>query len=221
VLKTNPAVKLTILATILSLLFALTLATTLLGSYSDNLQHYLNTLVPKTLLGALTFILLLTPALAIGLPRQIAAISAGFLFGAGYGTLLATMSTVLGCMLTMLLARKLFANIIQQHYPIPLAKVNYFFSRNTFLKALIIRLLPAGSNFLTNILAGTARSPFKAYVIGSTLGFIPQMTIFSLMGAGLQIGGQQQLILSIILFVIAIMLSGYLYRKTHHNLSLR
>lgn len=219
-LKTNPTVKLTIFATILSLLFALTLATTLLGSYSDNLQHYLNTLVPKTLLGALTFILLLTPALAIGLPRQLAAISAGFLFGAGYGTLLATMSAVLGCMLTMLLARKLFSNMIQQHYPIPLAKVNHFFSRNTFLKALIIRLLPAGSNFLTNILAGTARTPLKAYIAGSTLGFIPQMTIFSLMGSGLQIGGQQQLILSIILFVLAIILSGYLYKKTHHKLIL-
>jgi len=68
--------------------------------------------------------------------------------------------------------------LVQRHYPQPLAKVSLFFSHDTFLKALIIRLLPAGSNFLTNVLAGTARSPFKPYVLGTAIGFLPQMTIF-------------------------------------------
>ena len=158
--------------------------------------------------------------MAIGLPRQIAALSAGFLFGAGSGMLLATISAVFGCLVTLMLARKLFANLIEQHYPQPLAKVSYFFSHNTFLKALTIRLLPAGSNFLTNILAGTARSPIKPYILGSALGFVPQMTIFSLMGAGLQINGQQQLIISIILLIIALLVGSYLYRKTHNKLTL-
>ena len=46
------------------------------------------------------------------------------------------------------------------------------------------------------------------------------MTIFSLMGAGLQVDGQQQLIISLILLVIAIILTVYLYQKTDKNLTL-
>jgi len=220
VFKTKSAVKVTVIATLISILLAITLATLLLGNYGAIIQNYLNTIIPNTLFGALLFVLILTPAMAVGLPRQIAALSAGFLFGASLGMVLATISAVLGCLVTLILARKFFANIIERNYPQQLAKVSHFFSHNTFLKALIIRLLPAGSNFLTNVLAGTARSPVKPYILGSALGFIPQMTIFSLMGAGLQVNGQQQLIISVILLVIALLLGGYLYRKTHNKLTL-
>ena len=218
--KTKSAVKVTVIATLISILLAITLATLLLGNYGAIIQNYLNTIIPNTLFGALLFVLILTPAMAVGLPRQIAALSAGFLFGASLGIVLATISAVLGCLVTLILARKFFANIIERNYPQQLAKVSHFFSHNTFLKALIIRLLPAGSNFLTNVLAGTACSPVKPYILGSALGFIPQMTIFSLMGAGLQVNGQQQLIISVILLVIALLLGGYLYRKTYNKLTL-
>lgn len=219
-MKNKSTFKLALLATIASLLLAITLATIFFGDYSASIQQYLNTLIPNTLLGALTFILLLTPALAIGLPRQIAALSAGFLFGAGFGVLLATISAIVGCLITLLLARKLLSNLVEQQYPEPLAKVSYFFSHHTFIKALIIRLVPAGSNFLTNVLAGTARTPISPFIFGSALGFIPQMTIFSLMGAGLQVNGQQQLMLSLVLLVMALLLSGYLYRKNIKRLPL-
>lgn len=216
-LKNNSTITLTFLATLLSILLALTLAAIMLGTYGDSVQHYINSLIPRTLSGALTFALILTPAMAIGLPRQIAALSAGFIFGASYGLMLAMLSAVLGCAITLIVARKLLAKLVERNYPKPLAKVSSFFNHNTFLKILIIRLLPAGSNFLTNILAGTARSPFKPYMLGSALGFIPQMTVFSLMGAGLQVNGQQQLIISIGLLVIATLLGYYLYKKTRHS----
>ncbi len=219
-IKNKSTFKLALLTTVASLLLAITLATMFFGDYGVSIQLYLNALIPKTLTGALTFILLLTPALAIGLPRQIAALSAGFLFGAGFGVLLATISAIVGCLITLLLARKLLSNLVEQQYPEPLAKVSYFFSHHTFIKALIIRLVPAGSNFLTNVLAGTARTPISPFIFGSAVGFIPQMTIFSLMGAGLQVNGQQQLMLSLVLLVMALLLSGYLYRKNIKRLPL-
>jgi uncharacterized membrane protein YdjX (TVP38/TMEM64 family) len=220
IFKQNPAFMLVILATVASLLLAIILAITLLDNQGGSIESYINNLIPRTLFGALIFTIILALAMTIGLPRQITALSAGFLFGASYGVIIATISAVLGCILTLVLARKLFANLIHRHYPQPLAKVSHFFSHNTFLKAFIIRLLPAGSNFLTNVLAGTARSPLKPYILGSTLGFVPQMTIFSLMGAGLQVNDQQQLIFSILLLIIAIALGAYLYRKTHNSLPL-
>ena len=218
--KKKSAVTFTILATVLSLILAITVATIFLGNYRVNIQQFLNDLIPNTQLGALTFMLLLTPAMALGLPRQITALSAGFLFGASYGMILATISTILGCILTLMAARLLFTNLVLRHYPKPLAKVSHFFSHNTFLKALIIRLIPAGSNFLTNVLAGTAHTPFRPYILGSALGFMPQMAIFSLMGSGLQVDSQQQLIISVILLLIALLLSSYLYRKTRNNITL-
>lgn len=217
----KPSVKLTLLATFASLMLAVILALIMFSYYGEVIQQYLNTLIPKTLMGAIIFSLLLTPAMAIGLPRQIAAISAGFIFGAGYGVALATLSAVLGCIITLWVSRKLLCNRVQRHYPQPLAKVSCFFSQNTFVKALIIRLIPAGSNFLTNVLAGTASTPLRPYILGSALGFIPQMTIFSLMGAGLHVNGHQQLMMSVILLVIALVLSGYLYRKNYHGLPLQ
>ncbi|MBA6414502.1 VTT domain-containing protein [Colwellia sp. 6M3] len=219
-IKNKSTFKLALLTTVASLLLAITLATMFFGDYGVSIQLYLNALIPKTLTGALTFILLLTPALAIGLPRQIAALSAGFLFGAGFGVLLATISAIVGCLITLLLARKLLSNLVEQQYPEPLAKVSYFFSHHTFIKALTIRLIPAGSNFLTNVLAGTARTPISPFIFGSAVGFIPQMTIFSLMGAGLQVNGQQQLMLSLVLLVMALLLSGYFYRKNIKRLPL-
>ena len=212
-IKNKSTFKLALLTTVASLLLAITLATMFFGDYGVSIQLYLNALIPKTLTGALTFILLLTPALAIGLPRQIAALSAGFLFGAGFGVLLATISAIVGCLITLLLARKLLSNLVEQQYPEPLAKVSYFFSHHTFIKALIIRLVPAGSNFLTNVLAGTARTPISPFIFGSAVGFIPQMTIFSLMGAGLQVNGQQQLMLSLVLLVMALLLSAIFIEK--------
>lgn len=207
------AVKLAVLVSVVSILLAVIILTALFGNYSENIQQYLNDLIPNTTLGALTFVLILTLAVAIGLPRQIAALSAGYLFGISYGILLATLSAILGCTLTLIVARKLFSNVISKHYPEQLIKVSDFFASNTFLKALIIRLIPAGSNFLTNVLAGTAKSPVKPYILGSAIGFIPQMSVFSLMGAGLKINSQQQVIVSVILLAIAMILSGYLYRK--------
>ncbi|SEL49313.1 Uncharacterized membrane protein YdjX, TVP38/TMEM64 family, SNARE-associated domain [Colwellia chukchiensis] len=210
----TPLLAIATVCTLVSLLLAMALLPIVLGNYGDDINRYLNTLLADHKYAALLFTVIVALAMALGLPRQIAAVSAGYLFGASFGTLLATLAASIGCALTFILARHFFAKRVQKKYPLPVAKVRYFFSRDTFLKALIIRLVPAGSNFLTNLLAGTANTPLRAYLLGSTVGFIPQMTIFSLMGAGLRVDGQQQLVLSLILLLIALALSGYLYKKS-------
>jgi len=52
-----------------------------------------------------------------------------------------------------------------------------------------------------------------AYVGGSFVGFIPQMTIFSLAGSGIRLGAKNELFASAVLFVIALLLTGYLVKK--------
>jgi uncharacterized membrane protein YdjX (TVP38/TMEM64 family) len=89
-----------------------------------------------------------------------------------------------------------------------------------FLKAIALRLLPLGSNFLANIIAGASQVSTKAFIGGSFIGFIPQMIIFSLAGSGMSIGDSNELIASTLLFIIALVIGIFLV-KTHRLKSLQ
>jgi uncharacterized membrane protein YdjX (TVP38/TMEM64 family) len=66
---------------------------------------------------------------------------------------------------------------------------------------------------LTNIIAGVSKVSMPAYVSGSFVGFIPQMIIFSLAGSGIRLGEKNELIASVGLFIVALILSAYLFKK--------
>jgi uncharacterized membrane protein YdjX (TVP38/TMEM64 family) len=180
---------------------------------NENLQPLLDRYIPQGYLGYLAVLFLLALLTSIGLPRQVAAFTCGYLFGITYGTLIATLAATVGCILTLYIAKTFFRQKVLDTYPEKLHSLSVFFSTHTFSKALIIRLLPAGSNFLTNILAGIANTKFLPYVSGTCVGFIPQMLIFSLLGAGVKVGENQQILLSLLLLAVALLLGYLLYKK--------
>ncbi|AAZ24997.1 MULTISPECIES: TVP38/TMEM64 family protein [Colwellia] len=155
----------------------------------------------------------LSLATSVGLPRQIAALVAGINLGAFIGIIVATLAATLGCFITFSVARYLLSDCITRKYPSKLAQLSAFLGEQTFLKAIVIRILPLGSNFITNIIAGVSKVSMPAYVSGSFVGFIPQMVIFSLAGSGIRLGAQNELIASATLFVIALILTTYLVKK--------
>jgi len=161
----------------------------------------------------LLLFIFLSLATSIGLPRQIAALVAGINLGAIIGVMVATLAATLGCLITFSVARYLLSTKISRKYPNQLLKLSEFLGERTFLKAIVIRILPLGSNFLTNIIAGVSKVSMPAYVGGSFVGFIPQMIIFSLAGSGIRLGAQNELMASAILFVIALLLTIYLVKK--------
>lgn len=161
----------------------------------------------------LILFIFLALATSIGLPRQIAALVAGINFGAVLGVIVATIAATLGCLITFSVSRYLFSEKITRKYPQQLAKLSGFLGEQTFLKAIVIRILPLGSNFLTNIIAGVSKVSMPAYVSGSFVGFIPQMIIFSLAGSGIRLGEKNELIASVGLFIVALILSAYLFKK--------
>jgi len=183
--------------------WTITLVESLNWHQADN-SPYLNTLL---------LFLFLSLATSIGLPRQIAALVAGINLGALIGVIIATLAATLGCLITFTLSRYLFSERITNKYPKQLAKLSAFLSEQTFLKAIVIRILPLGSNFLTNIIAGVSKVSMGAYVSGSFVGFIPQMVIFSLAGSGIRLGAQNELMASGVLFIIALLISAYLVKK--------
>lgn len=206
---------------LLTTLFGIMVSLSLWLSYSfldnRNLVSAVLAHLPQGNLGFVSLFIILSLGTSLGLPRQVAAFSAGFMFDIINGTLLATTAAIIGCLLTMLFSRIFLSKVVALKYPQPLNNVSLFFRQRTFVKTLIIRCLPAGSNLLTNILAGVAKVPLRPYLAASTLGFLPQMFIFSMMGNGVKLADQQQLVISSSLFIVAALLTAYLYKRSPKN----
>lgn len=164
-------------------------------------------------MGIVLLFIILMLGTSIGLPRQVVAFTAGFILDIVTGTLLATLASVGGCIITLFSAHYLLSEKIQNKYHKQCLYLANFLAQDTLLKTLIIRFIPAGNNLITNMIAGIISINRKAFILGSAIGFLPQMFIFSLMGNGVKIGNEQQLLFSFALLTLSIVLSVYLYRK--------
>lgn len=163
--------------------------------------------------GVLIFIGIGAVATAIGLPRQMIAFLGGYAFGFIAGTALSLLATVIGCITSFYYARFLGRNFVQGRFPGRAKRVDEFLSGNPFSMTLLIRLLPAGSNLITNLVVGVSSVSALTFFAGSALGYIPQMMVFALAGSGVTLEPAFRVGLSIVLFVVSGLLGVYLYRK--------
>lgn len=151
---------------------------------------------------------------AVGGPRQVIAFVFGFALGGIYGGLFSTLAALLGCVLAFYVARLTIRSSLQRRFGRRLQKFEALISDKTWLKVLMIRLLPVGSNLLTNLFAGATHVPARGFMLGSVLGYLPQMLIFSFAGAGIGLSDHHQLGISIGLFILSSVIGAYLYRSS-------
>lgn len=154
---------------------------------------------------------------AVGLPRQLAAFLGGFAFGLAAGFWLSLLATVLGCVITFSFARLAGRDALMARFPERLRRADAFLSDNTFSTTLLIRLMPVGSNFFTNLAAGLSSARALLFVAGSALGYIPQMIVFALLGSGINIEPELRISVSVALFIASAVLGAYLYRRYRRN----
>lgn len=169
--------------------------------------------------GAAYFILVASILTACGAPRQVIAFLGGYAFGLVTGTLLATFATVIGCILAFFASKLLIRPIIRKKFSRQAKRIDEFLHHNPFRKTIIIRLLPVGSNIMTNLLAGTTSVKPSAFFIGSAMGYLPQMFIFALLGKGLFIGSEWKIAVSILLLLITSFMSVSLYKKYRRSVA--
>ncbi|MBW4935299.1 TVP38/TMEM64 family protein [Marinobacter sp. F4206] len=152
----------------------------------------------------------------VGAPRQILAFVLGYALDGINGTLLSTLATALGAGGCFLIARWLLRSSLARRFGQRMRQFDNLFRQQTLLKVLMIRLLPVGSNLATNLVAGCSDIRFAPFVVGSILGYLPQMLVFALAGAGIGHANQYEFLLSVILFVVASLIGAFLYhsRKT-------
>ena len=191
---------------------ALVLMTYLLGDVLD--QAWVDSYVrDRGLAGELVFVGLSTLLASVGLSRQIIAFLAGYGFGFSKGVLLAMLAVVSGCIVTFCIARLLLRGFLLKRYSSRIRRVDDFIRDNTFSMTLLIRLLPLGSNWMFNIAAGVSGVRSIPFFLGSALGYLPQMIIFSLVGSGARVDQFWQVAIAMAMFVAAAVLGIYLYRK--------
>jgi uncharacterized membrane protein YdjX (TVP38/TMEM64 family) len=170
--------------------------------------------------GELLFVLFGGILTAIGLPRQGVSFLAGYAFGFVEGTILGVVATALGCILTFYYARLIGRDFVKSHYQRRIQRVDDFLHDNPFTMTLLIRFLPIGSNLVTNLAAGVSSVSGIAFITGSALGYIPQTSIFALLGSGVNVDDKIMLAVGVLGFILSGVLGVYLYRKYSHGKSI-
>ncbi|MEQ9397068.1 TVP38/TMEM64 family protein [Haliea sp.] len=151
-----------------------------------------------------------------GGPRQLLAFISGFALGPAWGTVYATAITLSGAIGCFYIARLFLRSALESRAHQRMKTFNALTRDQPLIKILMIRLLPVGSNLLTNLFAGSSRIGAGPFLLGSGIGYLPQMMIFSLIGAGFGQASQLQFVLATCMFLVAAGLGLFLYRD-HRN----
>jgi Uncharacterized conserved protein len=156
--------------------------------------------------------------MAVGGPRQIIAMVFGFIFGTLFGFVVALVVSGISLALTYFTAHTFLKPFIEKKYHKQSLRLLQWLRVATTRKTIMIRLMPVGSNVLTNLFAGAAAVDFKRFLIGSVIGYSPQTFIFVLVGSGIGLAQSDKLLISGLLFVTSSILGIHLFKK-HRYLS--
>ncbi|KAF0136622.1 MAG: hypothetical protein FD153_1901 [Rhodospirillaceae bacterium] len=150
---------------------------------------------------------------ALGLPRQVICFLGGYAFGFLEGGWLAMLASVGGCLGSFGYARLLGRSVVLARFPDRIRRLDAFLRGNPFIMTLLIRLLPVGSNLLTNLAGGVSGIQASAFIAGSALGYVPQTVIFAFLGSGIQVDPIFRIGLSIVLFGLSAALGVWILRR--------
>lgn len=170
--------------------------------------------------GELLFIALGALATALALPRNVISFLGGYAFGLAQGTLLALFAEILGCLLTFSCGRTVARGLVRERLGERVRRIEDFLAANPFSMTLLVRLVPVGNNFLTNMAAGVSRVRALPFLLGSLLGYLPKTFIFALAGSGVETGAQLRVALAVAVFLVSGALGAWLYRRYRHGKSL-
>ena len=157
---------------------------------------------------------------AVAVPRHIVSFLGGYAFGLGLGTALALAATEFGCVLVFFYGRFVGRPLVSARLRERVRRIEDFLAANPFSMTLLIRLLPVGNNFATNLAAGVSRVPARPFLSGSLLGYLPQTFVFALAGSGLEVGERMRIAVAVVFFVVSGAIGIWLYRRHRHGKSL-
>jgi len=133
-------------------------------------------------------LLLLTAAgVAFGVPRVFFAALAGVVCGWFGGILIAQAGTMLGCILTFVVARRLGRRYVERRVGerfVRFERVLNQLEHHGIAGNLLIRSAPVGNCLVANLLMAVSPIPMWPFLIGTFLGTLPETVIYALLGSG-------------------------------------
>jgi len=170
--------------------------------------------------GELLFVAVGGFATALAVPRGVVSFLGGYAFGLAQGATLALLAEGLGCALTFFCGRTFARRLASARLGARVRRMEDFLAANPFSMTLLIRLLPVGHNFATNLAVGASRVRALPFLLGSVLGFVPKTFVFALAGSGIETGSGMRIAVALLTFVLSGVIGVWLYRKHRHGKSL-
>ena len=155
---------------------------------------------------------------AVGGPRQVLAFSCGYLLGGFVGGVVCALLTGFGALLTIAVVRQMGMDWWRQRHGQKIESLRRLLAQDTWLWICIIRLMPVGSNLLTNVAAALAGLSRRGVFFGSLLGYLPQSLLFSYAGRGVALQDSSKIWMSFALLLGSSVLAWYLF---HHGFKQR
>lgn len=155
---------------------------------------------------------------ALGGPRQVLAFSCGYLLGGWWGGVVSTLLTGLGALLTMSVVKHAGMGWLRERHGDRIDLVRQVLGGDTWKWICIVRLMPVGSNLVTNVAAALAGLSRRSVLLGSLPGYLPQSLLFSYAGRGVALQDSDKIWVSLALLVGSTALAWYLY---HHGFKQR
>ncbi|GAV22673.1 TVP38/TMEM64 family protein [Carboxydothermus pertinax] len=164
----------------------------------------------------ISLFLLVIQTLFTPVPLFILVVANGFIFGVIRGIFLSLAGSVLGATIAFLLARLLGRNFISRYLkPEHLDKVHSFSHKEGPKVVFFARLIPVLPSSIVSYLAGLSNMRFIPYFVATTLGKLPEIVIYSVLGHGL--GHLNDLKSQILLAGIITLIAYFFYRWHKKN----
>jgi uncharacterized membrane protein YdjX (TVP38/TMEM64 family) len=178
-----------VLVGVIFLLLALIFRSELASGLFDNVHRIRallkSDIVPGGLAGSgAVFVLLTGTLITLGVPRIWISALGGAVYGAALGAVLSLLSTVMGASILFYAGSTFLGSVVQRRFQSRASRFALRLNREAFWWTLYLRLFPFTNSTVQSLLFGSLRVPFKAYISGSILGFIPLTVIFAVFGSG-------------------------------------
>jgi uncharacterized membrane protein YdjX (TVP38/TMEM64 family) len=174
----------------------------------------------KGISGELLFVAVGGIATALPIPRSVVSFLGGYAFGLVQGAALALIAEGLGCALTFFCARTFARRLVRERMGARVRRLDAFLAANPFSMTLLVRLLPVGNNFVTNLTAGVSRVDALPFLLGTLVGYVPKTIVWALAGSGIETGAYLRVALAVVVFMISGAVGIWLYRRYRHGKSL-
>lgn len=146
----------------------------------------------------------------------------GGVIGAAFGPVLGGVLTWVGSTAASLLMFLLVRYGYQEwgervlHSHSSLGKITVLFEKNAFLTILFTRLIPFIPSIIVNMYSALSRVSFVAYAVASSIGKIPSMLLFALIGDSL-ITEPRNIVVTIAVYSIFLAITLFVYNLWRKN----